>query len=659
MTAVRLALTELRRIAASRVGRLALIAMVLVPSIYAGLYLYANDDPYGRLSEVPAALVVEDAGTTLSTGERMQLGDDVAKEVLDAGTFDWHRTDRAAAERGLRAGTYDLVLAVPASFSGDIASSSTSSPRQATLEIQTNDANNYLARTIANSLVKEVTSSVAAQVSNTAASRFLEGFADIRAQVTEASSGAKQLAAGAAQAHDGAGQLASGADDLVAGEKKLVTGSDALASGAGDLADGLGTLRSSTASLPSQSAQLAAGARQVADGNAKIAALGKQVAGASGQLSGSLAQQRAAIESDLLAAGLTQAQVDRVLTRLDGLATPVTQANTRIQQASSQLNALASGSAQVADGADRLAAAAPALTAGIGKAADGSATLASGARDLAAGQRTALSGAEQLASGAHRLDSGLADLDTGAAKLAAGLAKGADAIPPSTEAQRRAMAETIGNPVGVQREAGAEATTYGAGLAPFFLSLSMWIGGFVLFTRMRALSSRALAAGQPAWRISLGGWLAPAALGVLQAGVALAVVAAGVGLDVAHPVLLVGFLAVVSMTFMAMIHALMARLGVVGQFVALVLMVVQLVSAGGTFPWQTLPDALHPLHRALPMSYAVDGVRRLMYDGPMGPLGLDLLVLAAWALGAMALAAFAARKASTWSARRIKPELTA
>ena len=46
MTALRLALTELRRIGASRVGRLALVAMVLVPSIYGGLYLYANDDPY-------------------------------------------------------------------------------------------------------------------------------------------------------------------------------------------------------------------------------------------------------------------------------------------------------------------------------------------------------------------------------------------------------------------------------------------------------------------------------------------------------------------------------------------------------------------------------------------------------------------------------------
>jgi putative membrane protein len=161
VTALRLALTELRRIGASRVGRLALVAMVLVPSIYGGLYLYANDDPYGGLNRVPAALVVEDAGTTLSTGERLEVGDQVADKLVDAGTFDWARVDRATADAGLEEGDYDLVLVVPRDFSTDLASSATDDPRQATLEIRTNDANNYLARTIANTLVSQVTASVA------------------------------------------------------------------------------------------------------------------------------------------------------------------------------------------------------------------------------------------------------------------------------------------------------------------------------------------------------------------------------------------------------------------------------------------------------------------------------------------------------------------
>ena len=72
------------------------------------------------------------------------------------------------------------------------------------------------------------------------------------------------------------------------------------------------------------------------------------------------------------------------------------------------------------------------------------------------------------------------------------------------------------------------------------------------------------------------------------------------------------------MTFVAILHALASRLGAVGKFLGLVFMVVQLVSAGGTFPWQTLPAPLQAVHHVVPMSHAVDGLRRLLYGADSG-----------------------------------------
>jgi putative membrane protein len=136
-----------------------------------------------------------------------------------------------------------------------------------------------------------------------------------------------------------------------------------------------------------------------------------------------------------------------------------------------------------------------------------------------------------------------------------------------------------------------------------------------------------------------------------------AVVLRFVGIDSAHPWLLIAFMAAVSMTFVMILHALAAGLGAPGKFLGLVFMVLQLVSAGGTFPWQTLPEPLHPLHHVLPMSYAVDGIRRLMYGGSLEGIWLDLAVLAAYLVGAFVLSSLAARRAGTWNALRIKPEL--
>lgn len=682
---IRLAASELRRLTAGRLPRVALVALVLVPSLYAGLYLYANKDPYGGLERVPAAVVVEDAGTTLASGERLQVGDRVARELVGSRSFGWHRVSRDDANAGVADGTYNFALIVPRDFSAALASSADFTPRQALLEVETNDANNYLSRTIANQLVAQVTKSVASEVSSTAANQLLLGFSTIHDQVGKAADGAHQLADGLATARSGAGRLGDGAHQLAAGQEELVagtdqlasgaakaaTGADQLAAGAAQLNDGLEELDSRTKDLPAQSAALADGARQVADGNEEVADQGRAVAKASESFLGAVTSRQGELADRLRAAGFTDEQVNRVVAEADRVSGRLTSANQRVQDASADLDRLATGSKQVAGGAARLAEAAGPLQSGIHQAAQGSGRLDEGARELAAGnrrlgegatqlatgQREALDGSRRLASGADELDTGLAKLAKGAEELRDGLRDGLRSIPDPSEEARTAVAQTLGNPVGVKGLSLASAASYGAGLAPFFLSLALWIGAYVLFLLVRPLSDRAIAAGQPSWRTALAGWVAPAVLGVVQALVVATVVLATVGLPAEHPGLLLAFLLAVSMTFVMVLHALASRLGAPGKFLGLVLMVVQLVSAGGTFPWQTLPEPLHPLHHVLPMSYAVDGIRRLMYGGSLEHLGVDLAVLGAWFAAAFAVSVLAARRAGTWSPLRIKPEL--
>ena len=644
MTTVRVALTELRRLTDSTFARVALAAMVLVPSLYAGLYLYAHKDPYAHLAGLPAAVVVEDRGTTLADGQRLQVGDEVASTLVEAHDLDWHEVDAATASDGLREGDYAFVLVVPETFSADLASSADFTPRRAMLEIDTNDATNYLAGTIADRVVEQVQDSVAEQVSRTAASQLLGGLSSIHAQLGEAATGAGQLATGTRDAHAGSTRLAAGSARLAAGQQDLAAGTAQLSSGADELRSGLATLDSRTDALPAQTAKLATGARQVADGNAKVAAAGARAAAAGTQLAGDLDAFDTALPARLTAAGLSDEQVSAVLAETARLRAPISQANGTLQSTSKDLDRLSAGAGQVAAGAEQLATASVGLESAIDRAAAGSARLATGADRLDAGQQKALAGADQLSAGASALDSGLAKLDTGATKLGTSLADGATKVPNPTADQRKAVAQTIGAPVGIGSESLARAGSYGAGLAPFFLALALWIGGFTLFTRARPLVEEAITSRWAVLPVALGGWLAPVVIGFAQAVLTWTVVRFAVGIDMAHPWQMLGFMLLVSMTFMAIIHGLMARLGDSGQFLALVLMVVQLVSAGGTFPWQTLPGPLQALHHVLPMSYAVDGLRALAYGGPGLHLGLDVAVLLAWGAGALVLSTAAAHR---------------
>ena len=686
MNPLRLAVAELRRLTSSRLARLALAALVLIPTLYGGLYLYANHDPYGAFPQVPAAVVSDDTGTTLSTGEKLQVGDGVADHLVKSKSFDWHRVSHAEAMRGVDDGTYSFAVIVPRSFSSDLASTAEFKPRQATIELQTNDANNYMTSMIGNQVIKQVSASVASQVSETAASRLLLGFSQVHDQLVKAVDGSEKLRAGAAEAADGAHQLASGASslagglhDLASGAKRLDTGigraaagADDLQAGAGQLASGLGTLQWRTAGLPAQTAELAAGAEQVAAGNRTIAGYGAKAASASTDLKKRIATERSALVTALQAQGLTDAQIATVQSRLDTIDGYISQADTTIQSASGDLTRLSRGADQVATGARTLAKATPALTQGIASAHTGAVRLRDGAGTLAGGLHTLQGGAAQLSSGADKaaaggdslakgagsLATGLDTLTKGAGDLHTGLVKGRNSVPDPSDAQRKAMAQTIGNPVGVSTGSLSSAGSYGAGLAPLFLSLALWIGAYVLFLFVRPLSTRALATSQRSLRTALGGWLAPALVGLVQVAALVLVVGRGVDIRIAHPVLAFLFLCFTSMTFVAILHALASRFGAVGKFLGLVFMVVQLVSAGGTFPWQTLPGPLQAVHHVVPMSYAVDGLRRLLYGADLGPVTGSLGVLTAYLLGALALSTVAARRSRTWTAKRIKPELS-
>ena len=683
MSALRLAWTELRRITATRGIVVVLLALLLVPTLHGGMYLYANRDPYGSVSNIPAALVVEDAGATTSAGKQLHAGQDLATQLLADRSFAWQEVDAATAADGLRSGRFDFAVTVPAGFSTALTTLGTAQSQQATIGLTTNDSTSYLARTIATSATERIRSALAAEVSAEAASTMLVGFATIADQLGTASDGATKLVAGTTSATSGATRLATGASTLADGTSTLATGATHLATGAATtatgaaqvssgsaaLAAGLDRLATSTSTLPAQSRQLADGAAQTSAGAASLATGGASLHQGSQDVTDGLAQLAAGLRSRLTAAGLPAAQVDAVVAQTTALQQGSAQVTAGLGSLTSGAQDLSAGTTKVATGAQALAAAAPALTSGIASAssasvrlgtgaaklATGTASLSSGATSLASGATTAAAGAAKVASGTGTLATGLGSLVSGATSLQHGLATGAASVPVVDSSARATVASDLATPVVVNATNESKASTYGAGLAPFFLVLALWIGAYTLFLLVRPLSRRAIAADQKSWQVALGGWLTPAVLGVVQAVLVTLVVSRWVGVAPSNPVLTVAFMALVSVTFIAINQALGAWFGPAGQFVALILMILQLVSSGGTFPWQTLPHPLWALHDALPMSHAIEALRQLFYGGDLSLVVSQLLVLLAYLGGALLLTTLAARRQRTWTPSRLEP----
>ncbi|MCQ1954601.1 YhgE/Pip family protein [Arthrobacter sp. zg-Y238] len=687
MTAFRLALSELRRMTGGTLPKLAILALSLVPLLYGAVYLYANWDPYGNLDGVKAALVVDDDGADTVDG-RLDVGATVRENLLEDGTFDWQLVDSAAAaERGVKDGTYEFALTVPGDFSANLASASDpATARKANLHVTTNDANNYLLSSIVDKLTSSVHDTVAAEVGEETASQLLTGFTTVHGQLERAADGAGQLADGAASADSGAaelvtglGTLSSGAQTLVSGQEQLATGAnqlsagagelsagaDQLSSGAAELSSGLGQLSSATAQLPQQAQQLADGARQVAAGTTGL-------------------ESAVTASSDAARQGVTDAVTrlvqQGVLTQEQAAALQQELAGTAAGSGGlEQLKALSDGAAAVSAGADQLAGSAPQLTSGISAANDGASRLSTGAADLstgaaelssgagglAGGAQQALDGTRQLAAGADdaaagagSLQDGVGQLRDGSAELARQLTDGAGEIPNPNDEERANASAVIADPLTVRTVSQAEAGSYGAGLAPYFLTLAMWVGIFMLAQAMRPISRRALASNAPGWKIALGGWLPFLAVSLVQATLLYAVVRFGLGLDPVHPVRAWALLLMASMAFSALIQGIVALLGSVGKFVVLVLLVLQLVSAGGTFPWQTIPAPLHLAHDVLPMGYTVTGLRQLLYGGDLPQVAAVAVGLLGYTAVGLLLSLLAARRHRLWTLKTLQPEIS-
>jgi len=639
---------EFARLTSSRLGKLSVAAIMIVPLVYGGLYLWGNQDPYKNLDHVPAALVVADTGTTVDASdgstEAVNYGQDAADELLDDGTFGWHVVSAAAAASGVVDGTYDFAITFPSSFSADLASASDDDPTQAQLKLTTNDTNSYLSTTLAKQAAATVRAAIAANVGEKATATLLSAVADIRDGLSDASDGASELADGATDAATGASSLADGLSTLSSGAATLADGTATLDDGAHDLADGstsvatgakslstgLATLDASTSSLPTSTKALSDGAGAVSTGAAQLAA--------------SVPTLQSSIAQVMAAYGVPAATAAKI--------------NAGMQSLSTGSTALSTGAAQVASGASTLNSAAPALASGISSAADGAATLSTGAKKAAKGAARLADGTADVASGASKLANGANDAATGAATLSDGTTKledgattlsdklgdAVDEVPAQTHAEQDDIAAAVADPVEVDQTALTEADNYGAGLAPFFISLAAWIGIYALFLLVRPLSRRALTAVRRPVPTMLAGWATPAVLGAVQMVGLFALVTLALHLAVANGLGLLAFMIFVSITFAAIVLALNVLLGSVGQFLGLILMIVQLVTAGGTFPWQTLPAPLAALHYALPMGHAVDGVRQLMYGGSADAVWAASWPLALWLVGALVVAALGAAK---------------
>lgn len=295
-------------------------------------------------------------------------------------------------------------------------------------------------------------------------------------------------------------------------------------------------------------------------------------------------------------------------TNSGALNTGAAQLNNGINQVVEKLPLLADGVNQLDKGSNQLVKGTRQLTDNSGKLIIGSEQLADGAEKIT-------DGSTQLANGSAILGDGLTTLSDGTTTLATSLQEGANkvnTIDPSDETFRM-----FSNPTELIHKEFSHVPNYGAALAPYIMSMALYIGA-VVFNVIYPIRKQVLN-GQSGFSF----WLAKLSVALPIASL-MAIIEAGILMALGLQVQSVGKFFVVAMVtalaFMAIVTFLTVSLDNVGRFIAMILLVVQLGGAGGTFPMPLTNQFFISIHPFLPMSYSIYGFREAISGG----IGQDL-----------------------------------
>ena len=215
-----------------------------------------------------------------------------------------------------------------------------------------------------------------------------------------------------------------------------------------------------------------------------------------------------------------------------------------------------------------------------------------------------------LKNGVNQLTDGANQLADGSELLRAKLQSGADTIAKTPLSGK--TARQISQPVTLEHQRRSQVTNYAHGLAPYFFSVAIFVGCLV-FCSIYPVERKANRQGS--WR---GWYLSKVTIG---AGVATAmalimgVIMQGVGFHLANPVRFYAILILYANAMMFLNLFLAISMGNIGRFIGMVIMILSLGSAGGTFPIETSPGLYQALHQVVPMAYSLTTIRSAIAGG--------------------------------------------
>ena len=597
-----------------------IIAVLLVPFMYSFFYLKAYWNPYGKgnIDNLPVAVVNKDSG---------DKGKELIDNIKESKKLKLSIVSNDEATDGLNDGKYYAIISIPKDFTSSMNSASSTNKRHATITYSPNQKSNYLSSQIINTVVLTVEKNL----DNTVNSKIVENLSDklkaVPTQLNTISTGFGKLSEGTSQIENGASELKSGSEQLKNGINEAYNGSKTITDGVNASIENLKNDKSEaidTQTLNNIKNQVTSSVNATFTDTYKNAIGVQAVETVKAQYENNINLLKQGILANISTFGITD--VDAYCNS--------SSVNPGLANYCSSYLGLVSLNNQLNDSSSVIyksiynTAITSAQKSAVQTASNVSETVAkqvaTSAKETATNK--SIASLTPLQEGLNNLTSGLAKLNTGSNDLYNGTVKlneGTTTLNNSVKASKVELDNKISStksemkkvdglskyskmPIKAETKEVNKVSSYGTAFSPLFISIALWVGSLMLFMvlyfdKEKRFGLLGIDSKKRVKRTLAYHGLASASGLIL--GILLQLL---LDFSITNVLLYYVSIILIANCFLAIVEFLIETFGDIGKFIALIILVLQLAAAGGTFPIETVTKGFRWLHPLLPMTYTIN-----------------------------------------------------
>ncbi|AFC68932.1 hypothetical protein MGAS1882_1754 [Streptococcus pyogenes MGAS1882] len=269
-------LEELKTLIKNPKLMITMIGVALVPALYNLSFLGSMWDPYGRVNDLPIAVVNHDKPAKRAD-KSLTIGDDMVDKMSKSKDLEYHFVSAKQAQEGLKEGDYYMVITLPEDLSQRAATLLNPEPQKLTIRYQTSKGHGMVAAKMGETAMAKLKESVSQNITKTYTSAVFSSMTDLQSGLKEASTGSQALDSGAKTAQAGSQTLSTNLAALTGASQQFQQGTGRLTSGLTTYTDGvnqvkngLGTLSTDIPNYLNGVSRLSQGASQLNQGLSQL-----------------------------------------------------------------------------------------------------------------------------------------------------------------------------------------------------------------------------------------------------------------------------------------------------------------------------------------------------------------------------------------------------